>query len=163
MPRSHSSASICTGEVVAVQLQTEDDDRPTTRVCDKKLIRNYNALIAYDVTIGTGDEIHLQSRVPTLQFSTEAFDRWHSSVCFGASRTFPRREYLCREIVDRHYMLRDNGMPRAKYTTLGLMLETYCVSQAMGTARASNMIFNEIISKLGAVPVSVILPEEEVF
>mgnify|MGYP004507177195 CR=1 FL=1 len=158
---SHYEATIYAGELVAVQLQTEDYKQPVIRICNKRLIPNYNALIDYDVTVTAEDEIHFEPRAPTLPFSTEAFDHWHASICLDRRRTFPDRTYLCKEVADGQYMLRDNGVPRTD-TTIGLMFETYCVSQAMGTTAASKMVLDEIVRKLSGVPVAALRLEDVV-
>lgn len=149
------------GQVVAVQLQANPKDCPTIRLCDKRLIRNKRALLDYNVTVTQDDNILIESKVPTLPFSTAAFDRWHSSVCFGHSTTFPRREYLCQAISDSEYLLRDNGKPPEETTTLSLMLETYAVSQTMGTRTASNMILGDIVRKLQNTTGAVLLDDDE--
>lgn len=161
--RVDREASIYAGKVVAFQLQTAEDDCPTLRVCDKRLVPNDRILHVYNVTVDLHNNILVESKVPTLPFSTPAFDRWHASVCFGNARTFPRREYVCREIYEGEYLLRDHGKPSEGMTTIALMLETYAVSQAMGTRTASRMMLREIVRKLRSAPVPVLGAEKEAF
>lgn len=155
--QGYGEAAIYEGEVVAVQLQAPSDRHPTIRVCDKKLIPCYDELIEYEETVAE-DEAYVEAYAPFLPFPTEAFDHWLSSVCLGRTQNFPQRSYVCKEVEDGQYMLRVNS--KAKKASIGLMLETYCVSQVMGTTKTSKMILDEIIAKLSKAPRSVLSRED---
>ncbi|KAJ4983444.1 hypothetical protein SVAN01_11052 [Stagonosporopsis vannaccii] len=161
--RGNSEVSIYTGEVVAFRLKATRNSRPTIRICDRRLVANDRILLVYDVTVTQRNALQIESAVPTLPFSTDAFDRWHASVCFGKRRTFPRRDYVCREVGEGEYLLRDNGKPKEECTTVGLMLETYAVSQAMGTGSTSSMIRREIVRKLRDAPSEIVGWGKEAF
>lgn len=155
--QGYGEAAIYEGEVVAVQLQAPSDRHPTIRVCDKKLIPCYDELIEYDETVAD-DEGYVEACAPFLPFSTKAFDHWHSCTCFGRVQNFPQRSYVCKEVEDGQYMLRVNS--KAKKASIGLMLETYCISQVMGTTKTSMMILNEITAKLSKAPRSALSRED---
>jgi hypothetical protein len=158
-PLRHFESRIYTGEVVAIQLQLDtEDDQPIIRICNKKCIRNYNSLTIYDVTVVASEAINCQAHVPALPFSPMAFDLWHASVCFGRRHTFPQRTTICKEVAEGEYQLRDNGIPRT--ITLGVMFETYCLSQFMGSTDASDMILDEIMRRLINASFSGFAPED---
>lgn len=138
----NSEATMFQGDVVAVQLQSPRDTRPSIRICDLKLIPFYNSLVTHSELLDENNNPYIEAIAPFLPFSAAAFDRWHTSVCRGSARTFPNRTLICRQIDAELYMLRVNS--RARKASAGLMLETYVVSQTMGTAGASSMILGEL-------------------
>ncbi|KAF2993884.1 hypothetical protein E8E13_002146 [Curvularia kusanoi] len=130
LAHSYYSATQWAGSVVAFEIRESSSSPATIRFCDARLVAHRRLFCEVS--------------------SVQAFDRWHSTVCFGGTRTrFPMREVICQQVGKQIYMLRDNGKPPAEQTTLALMIETYCLSQAMGTVGASKMIMKEIIQKLG--------------
>jgi hypothetical protein len=150
-------AAVYEGEVVAVQLQAPSESRPSVRVCDVRLIPAYDELVTHEELLGDDDEPYIEAVVPFFPFSTEAFDHWHSSVCLGRAKEFPKRTMICKEIDDGLYMLRVNS--RAKKASAGLMLETYVVSQAMGTSKTSDMILGALAARLRGAPESALSRE----
>ncbi|KAJ4335185.1 hypothetical protein N0V87_006339 [Didymella glomerata] len=138
-------ATIYQGEVVAVQLKSPSDGHPSVRICDAQLIPAYDELITYEEMLDEIDEPCIEAIAPFLPFSAKAFDHWHSSVCRGGEQEFPKRTLVCKQIDDDQYMLRVNS--KARKVSASLMLETYVVSQAMGTTRTSSMILGELRKK----------------
>ncbi|KAJ4376797.1 hypothetical protein N0V86_006915 [Didymella sp. IMI 355093] len=145
-------AAVYKGEIVAVQLQAPSESGPSVRICDARLIPAYDELITYEEFFDDDDEPYIQAVAPFLPFSAEAFDHWHSSVCLGRAKEFPKRTMICKEIDDGQYMLRVNS--RAKKASVSLMLETYIVSQAMGTSKTSDMILTALAARLRGAPKS---------
>jgi hypothetical protein len=90
---------------------------------------------------------------------TEAtFDRWYSCICFGTTLTFPMRVFQLRKFEgelkgtgdDVYYTgdlwkHTDEGTPPI---TIQILLDTYCLSQSMGTTAVSDMILDEILQVL---------------
>jgi hypothetical protein len=139
-------ATIYQGEVVAVQLKSPSDGHPSVRICDAQLIPAYDELITYEEMLDENEEPCIEAIAPFLPFSAKAFDHWHSSVCRGGEQEFPKRTLVCKQIDDDQYMLRVNS--KAHKSSASLMLETYVVSQAMGTTGTSSMILGELRKKL---------------
>jgi hypothetical protein len=75
-----------------------------------------------------------------IQCSPEAFDRWYSSVCFGLRHTLPKRVYKLR-LLPKGSTHEDEGKPPV---TIHSLVETYCLSQLMGTPDVSDMLLDEI-------------------
>lgn len=146
VPTPTDEWAVYRGDVVAVQLKASSDNHPSVRICDAKLTPAYDQLVTYEEMLDEVDEPYIEAIAPLLPFSTKAFDRWHSSVCHGNTQEFPKRTLVCKQINDDQYMLRVNS--KARKASAGLMLETYVVSQAMGTIEASDMILGELREKL---------------
>lgn len=154
----HHESRLYEGEVVALRLQADRDGQSVIRVCDKKLARRYHALIDYKVSVGIMEELDCQAQVPDLSFSPAAYDLWHSSVCFGRRHTIPQRVTICREVCDDRYQLRDGGVPCSPTTKL--LIETYRLSQRMGSTDASDLILDEIVRRLTSTSVAGFAPED---
>lgn len=75
-----------------------------------------------------------------LGFSPTAFDLWYTSICFGHRNTLPKRVYKLRKIFGG-YTHQDEGLP---IMTMATIMETYCLSQKMGTMSVSDMILDHI-------------------
>ncbi|KAF3034132.1 hypothetical protein E8E12_001704 [Didymella heteroderae] len=155
----YGEAAVYQGEVVAVQLQAPSDSRPCVRICDAKLIPAYDELITHEDMLGEDDKPYVEAIAPFLPFSAKAFDHWHSSVCLGRAHEFPKCTLICKQIDEDRYMLRVNS--RAKKASAVLMLETYVVSQAMGTTKTSGMILEELKKTLNS-PLPPALDDDEV-
>jgi hypothetical protein len=72
--------------------------------------------------------------------TTEVFDRWYSCMCFGLRHTLPKRVYRLKELPWGCIHV-DEGIPE---TTIHTLLDTYCLSQSMGTTVVSDMLLDEI-------------------
>ena len=154
----HHESRLYEGEVVALRLQADRDGQSVIRVCDKKLARRYHALIDYKVSVGIMEELDCQAQVPDLSFSPAAYDLWHSSVCFGRRHTIPQRVTICREVCNDRYQLRDGGVPCSPTTKL--LIETYRLSQRMGSTDASDLILDEIVRRLTSTSFAGFAPED---
>lgn len=138
--------AVYTGDVVAVQLKSPSDSRSSVRICDASLIPAYEDLITYKMRLNENDQPYIEAFAPFLPFSAKAFDHWHSAVCLGNDQGFLKQTLVCKQIGDDQYMLRVNSKPHN--ASADLMLETYVVSQAMGTEQTSSMILRELEKKL---------------
>ncbi|KAF3032192.1 hypothetical protein E8E11_002545 [Didymella keratinophila] len=134
------------GDVVAVQLKSPSDSRSSVRICDASLIPAYDKLITYEELFDENDQPYIEAIAPFLPFSAKAFDHWHFAACLSNDQGFPKQTLVCKQIDDNKYMLRVNS--KAHEASAGLLLQTYVVSQAMGTTETSSMIFAELKKKL---------------
>jgi hypothetical protein len=76
-----------------------------------------------------------------LQVSASTFDRWYSCIAFGLRHTFPKRVYKLKQKSDGDFKYQDEGLPPV---TIQVLLDTYVLSQIMGTKEVSDMIMDEI-------------------
>ncbi|KAL1593065.1 hypothetical protein SLS59_009390 [Nothophoma quercina] len=157
-PLRHHEFRLYEGEVVAFRLRVGRNGQSIVRVCDKKLARKYHALIDYKVSVGIEEELDCQAQVPNISFSPAAYDLWHSSICFGRRHTIPQRITICREVSNGKYQLRDGGVPCSPTTEL--LMETYRLSQRMGSTDASDLILDEIVRRLTSISFDGFAPED---
>jgi hypothetical protein len=110
-------------KIVELLLQPPDGLGPVTRHMTQKQWR----------------KLHL---VPgqTVCCSAETFDRWYSSFCFGVRHSLPKRVYKLAKLGGGFAYI-DEGMPPV---TIHTLIDTYCLSQEMGTIQVSDMILDEI-------------------
>lgn len=119
----HDEELLFDGPVAGIVLQTPDQDPHATRFMSEA-IRNQ--------CIDFKDHV--------LDVSATAFDLWYTSICFGHRNTLPKRVYKLRRIFNG-YTHQDEGMP---VMTMATIMETYCLSQTMGTTDVSDMILDHI-------------------
>ncbi|KAF1914804.1 hypothetical protein BDU57DRAFT_579328 [Ampelomyces quisqualis] len=110
-------------KVVELLLQPPDGSGPVTRYMTQKMWRKLQLVPGQ-----------------TLCCSAATFDRWYSSSCFGVRHSLPRRVYILKKLSGG-YAYVDEGVPPV---TIHTLLDTYCLSQDMGTTRVSDMILDEI-------------------
>lgn len=95
------------------------------------VIRYISKAILVSLRISTDD---------TIQCSPAAFDHWYSSACFGLRHTLPKRVYKLRKLTKRSTH-EDEGKPPVSIHSL---IETYCLSQIMGTPEISDLLLDEL-------------------
>jgi hypothetical protein len=81
----------------------------------------------------------------TLLYTATTFDRWYTCICFGPRQSLPKRIYKLKQLPDRSYTHADEGMPPVTVQTL---LDTYCLSQLVGTTEVSDMLLDEVMRSL---------------
>jgi hypothetical protein len=134
-----------------VAVETVFDDKLVTMFTDKELLLDGPAVTLSLQPRGCfghevrhlpkklADELRIQAD-EVIPCTGVIFDRWYSSLCFGRRHSLPRRVYKLRPIPVG-YTHEDDGTPPVTFHTL---LDTYCLSQIIGTHVVSDMILDEI-------------------